>query len=289
MFQIGHDLQETATFSPSANPSGMGTCRHLSDLEARVQTVFQLSPPFASLSSINIHWMDIYSQETFNELIQEREKEGLPYFLAVTCDNAGTTQVVDGTAFIRSYFKHENHASPTTREGIREAQIYRIDSLKDQHFQFLCSLPQLTENKGHFAKLINACDPNLTPVLRGQERYYLGAIFERGKASVSGTPLVVGDLNKSLFWYQKSIEDGYFGAHIALATWHERGNSLVARCKDKVIEHLTLATKCITPPGVELSDVHRTLAFLNREREDEIAAEKKECYEDLNEVGGLMN
>jgi hypothetical protein len=202
---------------------------------------FPLSDSFLSTSSINIDTIDIYSQDYFRNLIQEREAQKLPYFLAVTEDTIGNIQAVDGTTFMRAVFKYGQVTSSTTRSSIQKARFYMINHIRDQVFQFVCNLEQVKENKGHFAKFVNACDPDLDPKYRGLERFYMASIFEWGKLSSEGQVLAEKKIDQAFFWLNKSVEDGYFGAHIAFAHWYETGNDYVGKSSEKTFEHLKLA------------------------------------------------
>lgn len=238
----------TGSHIPSINtgqiPSVGSEIQVCTNADHSINTAIKLEVPFGAVSEINVQETDIYSQETFETLIQAQEQQKLPYFLALTRDSNGSIQAVDGTMFMRNYFKYGHEKSSATRGTIIEAQIYAIDSLKDAIFQNFCALSALKE-QGHFAKFINACDPNLAPYFRGQERYYLGTFFEgvHDENEDSNSK----DLEKAFFWYNKSAADGFFGGHLALATWYESGNEIVERSPEKAADHLKKSFEMVPP------------------------------------------
>lgn len=229
--------------------------------------LFQLAIPFEKVSTIDLKQKDIYLQESFEELIKERIDLNLPYFLAIAKDSFGSFHPIDATTFMRSYFKHDQKKSAVTRQELLNVQIYKLDSLKDKIFQPFCTLSQLTVAHGHYAKIINACDPNLTPALRGQERFYLGTIFENGLI-YEGQYLIYPNLERAFFWYKKSIEDNFLGGHVALAGWYEQGNDVVEKSDDHLIEHLIKLINCLSPCDTHSIQVYQMLADLYNKKGD---------------------
>ncbi len=212
----------------------------VTETDKQISTIFKLSIPFHSQETIDIKELDLYSRVSFQEVIQEQESQNFPYFLALTRDSSGKIEASDGTSLLRNYFKYGRRISPITQRPIIEAQIYQIDHLKDQIFKYLGNLSTIKENQGHWLKFINACDPNLNPLDRGQERYYMGYAFEKGKKTTLGNWWVEPDLKKAFFWYNKSKEDQYFGGPLALAAWYEYGNSEVKASNEQLFENFKL-------------------------------------------------
>lgn len=221
--------------------------------------LFQLSVPYKATSTVNVCEIDIYTQDTFENLILAKIALQWPYFLAVVEDVNHVIQFVDGIAFMRGYFKYGCKNSSTTRSSILDARIYQIDEIVGCTFQNLCTLSELLAHRQHFAKFINACDLTLDPKVRGQERYYMGAVFEKGKKKEDGNILISKNLDRSWFWYMKSAEDGYFGAHLALAAWYEKGNEKVEKSEADYYQHISLAEKTIPEENPTARILHQMM------------------------------
>jgi hypothetical protein len=182
----------------------------------------KLSIPFEKIAEVDINEIDVMTQETFKNSIIERETEGCSFFLAFTKDTQRNIQKVNGTMFMRGFFKFNVNKSPTTRAKITKATIYEIKSLGDQVFNKFCDYGELRLNKDHYAKIINANDPDLDPKLRGEERFYMGSCLLQG-FKVKDKTLIEPDAKKAIFWFEKSREDKYFGANFTLITlWGKR-------------------------------------------------------------------
>lgn len=197
-------------------------------------TLKRLSDVFAKFSEDAI---DVYTQNTFGELIRERKNIGLPYFIAVINIEADgeVPLIVDGISFLRDYFRWGRAMHPTTRDPVTSFMIFK-NGKKMNVFKLFCSHANIRSDKDHFAKWINACDPYLNPILRGRERFYLACHYMDSvhACTDSLTKLVDApmsqdkmrlDLNekrecysfKNEFWLLKAAEDEYLMAYLNLA------------------------------------------------------------------------
>jgi hypothetical protein len=211
----------------------------LPDLHKNVPEPKEEYPPF----QLDVNQIDTYAHRTFAKLIKAQTKAEMPYFAAVVLNptNSKISEVIDGTSFMRDHFKHGNPVSPN-RNHVEKTNIYQID---ENETHYLCNLADLAQRRSHFAKYLNACDLSLDPKLRGQERYYMGTVCEKGLQREDGTYIVEKDLKKAIFWYRKAIEDHYFAAHIALAFWYQTGNEVVKQSFDNYRDHLISAYKTV--------------------------------------------
>jgi len=234
---------------------------------ASVNLSFSLSLPFQEIRSVNLTDMiDVYSQERFQVLIQEREKNGLPYFLALTEDEHHNVQLVDGATFMRAFFKYGQVDSPTNRLPIQTARIYKINQIRDKIFEFVCNLENLRDHKDHFAKFVNACDLNLNPNFRSKEQFYMVTVFEQGFPNEKDQSIVERNLDQAFFWLNKSAAEGYFGAHVVLADWYEKGNEKVEPSEKLVLEHMQEAVNKVPKNHSLTQKIYQRFAELSTQK-----------------------
>lgn len=203
-------------------------------IKSTENSIFTLNPPYRGIKTVDISKIDAYTRQTFKSLIQEREQMELPYFIALV-DSPKETKIVDATQFFREHFDRSRVYKPI----IPNAKIYRIDKLADKVFDNFATLIEIFEDNGRLAKFMYACDPALDPQVRGEERNYLGSFFEELSQNVVNNKkeVIKLTLEKAFFWYRKSVEDGFFGGHMALACWYETGNAIVEPSLELSFEH----------------------------------------------------
>ena len=112
--------------------------RNLSPLPDKLRLVFEKNPVelYQDLTTVDLNEQDIYSCETFADLIQERREEGLPYFLAIATEESDRKVLLDGTRYIFECIQYakvvENgsdpyqfyNPNPTNRQKIKQAGIF---------------------------------------------------------------------------------------------------------------------------------------------------------------------
>ncbi|CRX39086.1 hypothetical protein [Estrella lausannensis] len=191
----------------------------------------------AAVANFSEDDVDLYTQCTFKELMQARKESGLPYFIAVVyadSSKGGLPSIVDGISFLRDYFRWGRVCHPTTRRPITSFLIFK--SSRGNPFKLFCSGNNIRECRDHFAKWINACDPDLKPILRGRERFYMACYYqdlaERALRDIDALakrrPLTNLEifkqmekrehfLDKHQYWLEKSADDEYLIAYVNLA------------------------------------------------------------------------
>jgi TPR repeat protein len=161
---------------------------------------------------------EVYTQDQFQPLINDAANKELPYyFMVVTKDKKNRLQALDASKFMQDFFQKGHKDSALNRVPIEDARFYMIktDKLKriqDRVFRTVCNLQGLRENRDHFAKLINACNPDLDPKERGRERFYMATCYMRKE-----------NFKEAFFWLNKSMEDGNYRASYVLASYYEKG------------------------------------------------------------------
>lgn len=238
---------------PDLYPS-LSSCPHFNDNNVnpdKIQEFFQLNVSFNDQTTISLDEgeEELYTRRTFRELIEEKEKSLLPYFLALVEDAAGRVNKFDGIAFIRAYFKFDQHQLANNRLFIKKASFYKIHHLRDSVFQFFCTLDELKEDlkettnlyhsKNFFAKYINACDLNLSAEKRGVERCYLIYKYQEG-FTLRGVQ-IEPNAEEAKFWLERAIEDQTPLAYKQLAFFYALGKGGYSQSAEKARYYFQLA------------------------------------------------
>lgn len=208
-----------------------------------------LSKPFQNITSVNINTDIItskFTKEKLINLIKKRKELGLPYILALTLLENGGIEKMDGIKFMRAHFNGQsftkNESRVKTAYFYQINQINQINNIKGKVFEFLCKLEKIRKDNDHFAKYLNACDPD--PKFRAIDSFYMAQVCLEGKNSSKGKVLIKQDLDQAVSWLKVSADDGYFGAHLQLSNLYKDGD-IVKKSYDKYLKHLDLAYQTI--------------------------------------------
>jgi hypothetical protein len=206
---------------------------------------FQISPSFHNCEIVNFSEKDIFTQMSFDELKQQQENQGLPFFLAIIQDTNGVIHTVDAISLIAQKLKYKEMSLPGSKQQVLDGMIYKLEPGSCLLDAF-CSLNDIDNGSTHFIMSILAADLNLSPTTRGVYRFYLGGFYHH----------INHDLKNAEFWYLKSIDDRCYAAHICLAGWYESGDYYV-KSTGKCVEELYKALQLC--PHAEYQQIHELI------------------------------
>ncbi len=185
---------------------------------------FPLLPPFYEKTAIDINTeTDLYTKQTFLNLIKERKKQDfLPTFLVVARDTTGNILTYEGTRYVKEYLN-----SNSSKLNSLTACIYVKNETKEKAFRYLKNVSEIRNNNEHLLKYINASDPDSPPEKRGPDRYYIAGCFFRNlfqikqQFSKSGEPFTdekreyfESHIHRTVGWTLRTINDNYYGGYI---------------------------------------------------------------------------
>lgn len=207
---------------------------------------------------VNVSETELFTVDSFDNLIEENRNKGLPYFIVTINPHLKKKPtVVDATRFFLFYFDEKEcgkKRDPLTREEITSFNIYKSCKKTDQ-FKFFCNESTLNvEKNGHAAKFIyaSARDDELGIYFRSEEQYYLGEYYEN-KAFLYVDKYSQADkldllplkafncFKKSQFWLKKSAESCNISAYISIAVQYLAGNVFLKTDAAEGLKYLKLA------------------------------------------------
>lgn len=253
--------------------------------EEKIPEIFQLNVPFKNQCEVHLenNEEEVYTQRTFRELIEEKEKKSLPYFLVLTEDSMGNVGKFDGLSFLRAYFKFDQHDCSTNRLSIKSVNFYKIFNLANPLFQFFCTLEDLkkdleepkkdskdSENfkhsKNFFAKYLNACDLTLDTKKRGPERCYLVSRFQEG--FFLKDVFIKPNEKEAQFWLDRALEDQTYLVYIQLSFFYAIGKMGYPKSSEKAYHYFNLAKEKADPSDPVITDLSRKFSSLGFDKKD---------------------
>lgn len=85
-----------------------------------------LDTPFETEKEVNLELVDIFSQSSFAELIEERYQQTTNYIIAIASDVMGHISLMDGCSFVSQYYVHGKTQSALTRRNIKSVAFYAL-------------------------------------------------------------------------------------------------------------------------------------------------------------------
>lgn len=220
---------------------------------------------------------ELFSQMTLQQLLVYQVAQSKPCFLVQLKGESNT--IVHGTSLMRAMFLHGHRRHPLTRQLIEEFKIYKSRHKVPTEFKFVCDEKSFPGENQHWAKFINACSHDLSPLELGQEQFYMAEYYER--LAKANSKKEVPYLCKSKFWLDLAAKNGNADANLKLAKWYSEGNGIAYADVKKVNKYLKAYVHSIDPELAKnaplFSAYRQILNLFEEEVKNEIKSELDFC------------